>query len=226
MVMIRRESPEDAEAVARVHVHGWQAGYAGIVPEEVLDRLNVAAWAQRRRDVGTADPNNPFTTLLAESAGEVVGFTSFGPYRNNQDRDDLDPTYGEVVSLFVERTRWGDGTAVALLDAACAGLAEQGLVEYRLWVLARNFRARRFCARSGLATDGERSTYPVPLAGGRIPVGLVELRYVGRLDGADPEETGSRASGDGDGGPAREPSGWAVPRRIGRNTSSARLIQT
>ena len=50
------------------------------------------AWAQRRRDVGTADPEHPFTTLLAEVDGVVVGFTTFGPYRSNQDRDDLDPT--------------------------------------------------------------------------------------------------------------------------------------
>ncbi|WP_428961406.1 GNAT family N-acetyltransferase [Micromonospora fluostatini] len=183
MVTIRREGPDDAEAVARVHVHGWRSGYAGIMPEEVLARLNVAAWAQRRRDLGTAGPEHPFTTLLAEAGGRVVGFTSFGPYRNNQDRDDLDPAYGEVVSLFVEPARWGDGTAGTLLAAARAGLAERGWTEYRLWVLAANQRARRFCARAGLSPDGERATYPVPLAGGRTPVGLVELRYAGAVVG-------------------------------------------
>jgi len=43
MLTIRREEPDDAEAVARVHVHGWQAGYAGFMPDEVLGRLNVVA---------------------------------------------------------------------------------------------------------------------------------------------------------------------------------------
>ncbi|MET7667228.1 GNAT family N-acetyltransferase [Micromonospora luteifusca] len=182
MLTIRREEPDDAEAVARVHVHGWQAGYAGFMPDEVLGRLNVTAWAQRRRDVGTADPEHPFTTLLAEVDGLVVGFTTFGPYRRNQDRDDLDPTVGEVVALYVEPSCWGDGTATALLAAARAGFSERGWTGFRAWVLADNRRARRFCERAGLSADGEQSTYQVPLAGGRGPVGLVELRYAGRID--------------------------------------------
>ncbi|MET8282459.1 GNAT family N-acetyltransferase [Micromonospora sp. NPDC005174] len=182
MLTIRREEPDDAEAIARVHVHGWQSGYAGVMPDEVLGRLNVSAWAQRRRDVGTADPEHPFTTLLGEVDGLAVGFTTFGPYRRNQDRDDLDPSVGELLALYVEPAFWGDGTATALLAAARAGLSERGWTGYRLWVLADNGRARRFYERAGLSPDGERSTYQVPLAGGRGPVGLVEVRYAGRLD--------------------------------------------
>ncbi|MGV9211864.1 GNAT family N-acetyltransferase [Micromonospora sp. RB23] len=182
MLTIRREEPDDAEAIARVHVHGWQSGYAGVMPDEVLGRLNVAAWAQRRREVGTAEPEHPFTTLLGEVDGLAVGFTTFGPYRRNQDRDDLDPSVGEVLALYVEPAFWGDGTATALFSAARAGLSERGWTGYRLWVLADNGRARRFYERAGLSPDGERSTYQVPLAGGRGPVGLVELRYAGRLD--------------------------------------------
>ncbi|MFJ6197172.1 GNAT family N-acetyltransferase [Micromonospora sp. NPDC092111] len=183
MLTIRREEPDDAEAIARVHIHGWQAGYAGIMPDEVLARLNPVAWAQRRRDLGTADPEHPFTTLLAEVDGVPAGFTTFGPYRNNQDRGDLDPTLGEVVAMYVEPAHWGDGTARALLAAARDGLVARGWREYRLWVLAGNVRARRFYERAGLSADGERSRYPVPLAGGRPPVCLDELRYVGRLAG-------------------------------------------
>jgi GNAT superfamily N-acetyltransferase len=183
MLTIRPEEPPDAEAVAQVHVHGWQAGYAGIVPDEVLGRLNPAAWAQRRRDLGTADPEHPFTTLLAETDGSVVGFATFGPYRNNQDRGDLDPAYGEILGIYLEPAWWGTGTGRALLAAARAGLAERGWTEYRLWVLADNARARRFYERAGLAPDGAESTYRVPLAGGRDPVGLRELRYTARLGG-------------------------------------------
>ncbi|SCG70643.1 GNAT family N-acetyltransferase [Micromonospora coxensis] len=183
MLTIRREEPEDAEAIARVHIHGWQAGYAGIMPDEVLRRLNPLAWAQRRRDLGTADPEHPFTTLLAEVDGVPAGFTTFGPYRNEQDRDDLDPAYGEMLAMYVEPAHWGDGTARALLAAARDGLAARGWREYRLWVLEDNARARRFYERAGLSADGQRSTYPVPLAGGRPPVHLDEVRYVGRLDG-------------------------------------------
>ncbi|MFI9643012.1 GNAT family N-acetyltransferase [Micromonospora sp. NPDC051925] len=183
MLTIRREEPDDAEAIARVHIHGWQAGYAGIMPAEVLARLNPVAWAQRRRDLGTADPEHPFTTLLAEIDGMPAGFTTFGPYRNDQDRGDLDLGHGEVLAMYVEPAHWGDGTARALLAAARDGLAAHGWREYRLWVLADNARARRFYERAGLSADGQRSRYRVPLAGGAPPVHLDELRYVGRLTG-------------------------------------------
>ncbi|MFD6751963.1 GNAT family N-acetyltransferase [Micromonospora gifhornensis] len=182
MPTIRREQATDAEAIARVHISGWRAGYAGIMPDEVLARLNPVAWAQRRRDLGTAEPEHPFTTLLAEIDGVLAGFTTFGPYRNNQDRGDLDPTYGEVVAMYVAPEHWGDGTAKALFTAARASLRERGWTQYRVWVLADNHRARRFYERAGLSPDGERSTYQVPLSGGRTPLGLVELRYTGRLD--------------------------------------------
>ncbi|MFG1655766.1 GNAT family N-acetyltransferase [Micromonospora chersina] len=183
MPTIRREEPDDAEAIARVHIRGWQAGYAGIMPDEVLNRLNPAAWAQRRRDLGTADPEHPFTTLVAEVDGVVVGFTTFGPYRNNQDRGDLDPRYGEVLALYLDPAHWGAGLARSLHAAARTGLAGRAWTEYRLWVLADNARARRFYERAGLSPDGEESTYAVPLHGGRDPVRLRELRYTARLDG-------------------------------------------
>lgn len=183
MLTIRREEPDDAEAIAGVHIRSWQAGYAGLMPDEVLRRLNVRAWAQRRRDLGTADPEHPFTTLVTEVDGVVTGFTTFGPYRNNQDRADLDPRYGEIIAIYVDPARWGTGTGRALLAAARAGLTERGWAEYRLWVLAGNDRARRFYERAGLSPDGEVSTYTVPLSGGRDPVRLAELRYTARLDG-------------------------------------------
>ncbi|MEU3455414.1 GNAT family N-acetyltransferase [Micromonospora sp. NPDC006766] len=182
MLTIRREEPDDAEAIARVHVRSWQAGYAGIMPDEVLRRLNPAAWAQRRRDLGTADPAHPFATLLAEVDGRVAGFATFGPYRNNQDRGDLDHRYGEILAVYVEPAHWGTGTGGDLLTAARAGLTERGWQEYRLWVLADNARARRFYERAGLSPDGAESTYPVSLSGGRDPVRLRELRYTACLD--------------------------------------------
>jgi ribosomal protein S18 acetylase RimI-like enzyme len=182
MVKIRREEPGDAEAVAAVHIRAWQAGYAGIMPDEVLARLNVAAWAQRRRDLGTADPEHPFTTFLAEESGQVVGLTTAGPYRIDQDRDDLDHRYGEILTMYVDPPSWGTGVGRELMTASVAELTRQGWTEVRLWVLEENTRARRFYERAGLVADGERSTYELQRSGGQPPVGLIEIRYGGRLD--------------------------------------------
>ncbi|MBE1487933.1 ribosomal protein S18 acetylase RimI-like enzyme [Plantactinospora soyae] len=186
MVSIRSEDPDDALAVAGVHVRTWQAGYAGIMPDEVLARLNVTAWAQRRRELGTAEPDHPFRTLVAESdtgtdAATVLGFATVGPYRRDQDPDRLDHRYGEILGIYVEPARWGAGIGRRLLTAAVAELTGQGQTELRLWVLADNGRARRFYERAGLVADGERSTYEVQRPGGRPPLGLTELRYAARL---------------------------------------------
>lgn len=177
MVTIRRELPDDAEQIAGVHVRGWQAGYAGVMPSEVLDRLNVNAWAQRRREWGTADPDHPFTTYVAEGPHGIEGFVSVGPYRNNQDHEDLDPVWGEVLALYVDPPRWSTGVGQALLATGCDHLAAEGRGHLRLWVLEEATRACRFFEHAGLTADGERQTYTIPLAGGRDPVALDEVRY-------------------------------------------------
>ena len=177
MVTIRRELPDDAERVAGVHVRAWQAGYAGIIPAEVLDRLNVNAWAERRREWRTADDDHPFTTYVVEGPHDVEGFVSVGPYRNDQNHDDLDPVYGEILAIYVDPAHWGTGVGRALMTAACDHLADGGRNQLRLWVLEENARARRFCERAGLTADGERTTYTIPLSGGRDPVALEEIRY-------------------------------------------------
>jgi ribosomal protein S18 acetylase RimI-like enzyme len=184
MVTIRREQPDDAEAVAAVNVRSWQTGYAGIMPDEVLARLDVAAWAQRRRDWRTAEGDQPFATYVAEADdGSVVGFVTVGPYRQGQNHEDPDPAYGEILAIYVDPAHWGSGIGRQLMATARAALAGRGATTMRLWVLQDNARARRFYERAGMAPDGERSTYTVQLSADRDPVGLDEIRYVARLDG-------------------------------------------
>jgi GNAT superfamily N-acetyltransferase len=181
MLIIRRERPEDAPAVADVHVGSWQAAYAGIMPDEVLARLNVAAWAQRRRDVGTADPDHPFLTVVAEEGERVVGFATAGPYRNDQDAEDPDPRYGEILSMYVAPDRWGAGVGRTLMAAVLSETAGHNWPELRLWVLEENTRGRRFYERAGLVPDGERSAFELQRGVGQLPVTLTELRYARRL---------------------------------------------
>src|SRR5688500_1502703 len=140
MVTIRRELPDDAERIAGVHVRAWQAGYAGIIPAEVLDRLNVNAWAQRRRDWDTADDDHPFTTYVAEVPCDVEAFVSAGFYGNDQDHVELVPVYGEIVAMYVDPEHWGTGVGRALMTTACDHHADGGRNQLRLWVLADNSR--------------------------------------------------------------------------------------
>ena len=52
-VVVRDAAIDDAEAIARVHTSAWQAGYAGQLPAEHLDRLTstIGERAERWRSV-------------------------------------------------------------------------------------------------------------------------------------------------------------------------------
>ncbi|GIF50051.1 L-amino acid N-acyltransferase YncA [Asanoa ferruginea] len=172
MLTIRPQRLEDAAEVAGVHVRAWQAGYAGIIPKDVLDALDPEAFAARRRQWQGA---KEFETLVAVDGPAIVGFTTVGRYRNQQNRDDLDPEIGEVLAIYQEPQRLGTGLGRTLMAAGLAELHNRGFRTVRLWVLEDNKRARRFYEKAGFEPDGERNTYDVTSGGETLR--LPELRY-------------------------------------------------
>jgi GNAT superfamily N-acetyltransferase len=174
MLTVRELTAEDIDAVAALHVRAWRTGYAGIVPADVLNGLDPAAFADRWRA-----PRPPGArTVVADDDGTVIGFASFGPYRPQGDHDAYDPTSGELYAIYVDPDRWRRGAGRALMAAARQALAAAGYPEYRLWVLEENHRARRFYERAGMAPDGDRDVY-TPRGSS---VALPEVRYAASLD--------------------------------------------
>jgi GNAT superfamily N-acetyltransferase len=173
MLVLRPLADADIDAVAAMTVRTWQAGYAGIMPAEVLEGLDAAEFAEARRP-RNAPPGA--RTLVAEDAGTIVGFVSFGPHRR-QNGEYVDGI-GEIYAIYVAPERWGTGAGRALIIAARNALAGAGRSELRLWVLAENHRARRFYERAGMAPDGARDMFTPPGS----TAGLVEIRYAMRLD--------------------------------------------
>lgn len=144
---IRRARPEDARAVAEVHVGSWRHAYRGMLPDAYLDRLSVedreAMW---RHSFGEADGG----AFVAEAGRRIVGFASFGPSR---DADAGDAT-GEVPAIYVEPSTIGRGVGRELIEAATGALRDAGYRRATLWVLEANGRARRFYEKAGWAWDG------------------------------------------------------------------------
>jgi ribosomal protein S18 acetylase RimI-like enzyme len=173
MVTIRPASASDAEAITRIHLAGWQRGYAGLMPAAYLARRVTEAparTAQRRADLESAD--GPGRTLVAVDGDDVVGFSNYGPDRN-------EPALGEVYAIYVDPDRYSSGIGRAIMDEAVVRLRERGLTPVRLWVLAGNARGITFYERYGFRADGGRSSFVVEQPG-ELPVELPELRY--RLD--------------------------------------------
>jgi GNAT superfamily N-acetyltransferase len=153
VVTVRPATVADAPAMGRLHVRAWQAAYRGQMPDGYLDGLRAqdrsAHWegALRRTDLRGV-------ILVAEQAGEVVGFAVAGPSR--------DPAgAGELYVINIDPDHWGTGAGRALLEAAQTELAGPGVDESVLWVLSGNARARRFYEIAGWAADGSERTSEV-----------------------------------------------------------------
>jgi GNAT superfamily N-acetyltransferase len=151
---IRDANPDDALAVAGVHVRSWQAAYRGLMDDEFLDRLRPEDRAAGYR-FDRADPTAPHT-IVAEADGEIWGFAATGPCR-----DEDAPRTGELYALYVEPPRWRTGTGRLLLDHATARFRDDGFEQAVLWVLRGNEGAERFYEAAGWRRDGaEREEQP------------------------------------------------------------------
>lgn len=140
-VAIRRAVPEDAEALAHLHLDVWDDAYTGLMPQQILDdrRTRVEERVERWRGIVAQD----VPPMVAFGPDGPIGFASAGPGRDN----DVD-TELELWSLYVRAAYWGTGVGYALFEEAVGDRAAY------LWVLASNQRAIHFYERQGFRLDG------------------------------------------------------------------------
>ena len=144
---LRAAEPNDAAAVALVHVRSWQAAYRGLLPDDYLDGLRPEDRATRYT-FGDPDPDVP-STVVAVEQGTIRGFATIGPAR-----DDDRPGGGELYALYVDPGSWDTGVGRELMADARRRLSERGHDEATLWVLVGNERAQRFYRIDGWFPDG------------------------------------------------------------------------
>jgi len=142
VVTTRRATLNDAEAVALAHVRGWQVGYQGLVPDSILDAIDLD---QRTAQWQHYLTNDVPTDYVAELNGQVVGFANVGPFRGEAVND----SYGELWAMYVHPDHWGAGAGYALMQCTMAYFVAHGMTTGYLWVLEGNDRARRFYERQG-----------------------------------------------------------------------------
>jgi len=153
-MFLRPAEPSDAMDVARVHVRSWQVGYRKLLPDAYLDSLR----PEHRAPIynfGNPDPRKP-ATIVATEGDVIFGFVTTGIARD----PDVQGS-GEVLALYVDPDRWGQGVGSALLAAARARMLDLGFRSAVLWVLAGNTRAERFYQAGGWRPDGLTRTESV-----------------------------------------------------------------
>ena len=167
-MLIRPAEPEDALAVARVHVRSWQQAYRGLLPQDYLDSLEPEQRAPHY-DFATDNPYRAHT-LVAVQQESIVGFATTMP-----SRDQDHPDFGELCALYVEPEHWGRGVGLALSAETRNALRQQGFHDALLWVLQGNERAQGFYRRDGWISEGTQRAETL------WGIMVNELRYTRRL---------------------------------------------
>jgi ribosomal protein S18 acetylase RimI-like enzyme len=139
-------SPEDCEAVAQVHVAGWQAAYANILDPAFLASLSIERRAESWRRVLAEGKSE---LLVGRVGSSVVGFASFGPSRDA----DAPAGRGELWALYLDPQAWSTGVGRTLWLAARERLLSLRFSSVSLWVLERNARAIRFYCAAGFTIE-------------------------------------------------------------------------
>jgi ribosomal protein S18 acetylase RimI-like enzyme len=149
-ITIREATPEDASGIARVHVDSWRTTYRGMMPDQLLDNLSYESRAHRWEQILSDPAGAGFTYVAQDRSGQIVGFASGGP-----DRDE-DPRYqGELWAIYLLEEYQGRGIGRRLTQAVARRLADMGMHSMIVWVLADN-PARRFYEALGGQYVGER----------------------------------------------------------------------
>jgi ribosomal protein S18 acetylase RimI-like enzyme len=171
-VRLRLATLADAPAVGALHVAAWRATYRGIFPDDVLDGLTEATFAERHAK-RIQHPNPPDSVLwVAEGPRGLVGFSTFGSTRDV----DLPPATGEVYAIYLAPDALGRGIGRALFAKSLTLLHDAGKRAVVVWVAEANARAIRFYERAGLALDTTAEPKSVVVGGRDIGVPEVRLR--------------------------------------------------
>lgn len=133
-ITIRSAAPDDARAIADIHVMSWQSTYAGLLPDDVLlkldSRIHEARWwrhALRRR-------SSNHVVLVVEHEGQgVVGFGSCG-----RSRDRGLPFDGEVYTIYLLDEFHGVGVGRRLFAELSQEVSEHQGDSMIVWALKTN----------------------------------------------------------------------------------------
>ena len=139
---IRKAILEDAASIAEVSLASWRETFRGIVPDSFLDNLDPAERTQWVAGY-LKDPEVDFYAVVAEQAGEIVGYAVGGPNRSS------DTTYqGELYALYLLNKVHRQGIGRQMVRMVAQSLFDRGFRNMLVGVLRDN-PARGFYERLG-----------------------------------------------------------------------------
>jgi GNAT superfamily N-acetyltransferase len=156
-VNVREARPEDARAIAEVHLASWKTTYPGIVPQEYIDGLRVedgaARWENRLAE-------KTATVIVAEDEAGIFGFAAGGAIMNP-----VDGYQGELGAIYLLASHQGKGAGAALVRRMADELRRQGFANLAVWALKEN-PACGFYKRMGAVQVAEKT---IEIGGAILP---------------------------------------------------------
>lgn len=167
-ISLRPATLADAALIASIHSTSWRATYRGLLPDAFLDgEVNgerAAYWEARL----SAPGGERRSVLIAELAGEPIGFVCV--------EQQPESAWGVLLdNLHALPEHQGIGVGKLLMRAAKDWARAQGETQLYLYVLEGNTAAIGFYERQGWQFVGAE---PDQMGG----VDITALRYVYRLD--------------------------------------------
>ncbi|HMN73741.1 MAG TPA: N-acetyltransferase family protein [Rhodoblastus sp.] len=138
---IRDATAADAAAICAIYNHAVRETTA-IWNDVEVDAANRAAWLAERQGAG-------FPVLVAERAGALAGYATYGPFRPHDG-------YRFTVenSVYVAETARGGGVGRALMEALVARARKAGLHAMIAGIEAENASSIRLHASLGFVEAG------------------------------------------------------------------------
>ena len=165
---LRPASTDDAALIASIHATSWRETYRNLLPDAFLDNDVVTERAAHWQARLNAPGANRRLVVIAERAGEAIGFACV--------ERQVDSPWGVLLdNLHTLPGHQGIGVGKLLMRAAFDWARAHGEAQLYLYVLEGNAQAIAFYERQGWQPAGAEPDH----MGG---VDITALRYVYRLD--------------------------------------------
>lgn len=132
-VIIRRATPEDAAAIANVHINTWREAYKNLMPAEFLEERPLG-FNKRHR----------FWKRLIEEAGQDIFVADcsengvVGVINGHLARDEEYKDHAEIYCFYLFKKYHGKKIGFRLLQEYLKSIKADGFQQMYLWVLKGN----------------------------------------------------------------------------------------
>ena len=145
--IIRKVQHGDAKYLAYIQTNSWNTAFAGIVPDDVLEKCTEIAQIE-----------SMYSGLLNENKGngyilEVDGQPHCMAYWDASREGDM-PGYAEIICIHSLQDKWHQGYGSKMMEHLLSDIHHAGFSKVMLWVFEKNTRAVNFYKKHGFSTNG------------------------------------------------------------------------